>query len=65
MHVYQLKKRSFYLNDNNIHTNFISTLIYSSRIKTSLLPDLYTVGFYGGKSRENHLFRLYFLKISF
>jgi hypothetical protein len=26
---------------------------------------LYTVGFYGGKSRENHLFRLYFLKISF
>jgi hypothetical protein len=25
----------------------------------------YTVGFYGGKSRENHLFRLYFLKISF
>ena len=25
----------------------------------------YTIGFYGGKSRENHLFRLYFLKISF
>jgi hypothetical protein len=24
---------------------------------------LYTVGFYGGKSHENHLFRLYFLKI--
>jgi hypothetical protein len=26
---------------------------------------IHTVGFYGGKSRENHLFRLYFLKISF
>jgi hypothetical protein len=25
----------------------------------------HTVGFYGGKSRENHLFRLYFPKISF
>jgi hypothetical protein len=25
----------------------------------------HTVGFYGGKSHENHFFRLYFLKISF